>query len=115
MPSPSQWFERFQAELSNWISDTTPARLGVLSLFGVLGALLVGWREIETDAIKRRSITLSYLLAYLVVEFGFNQGEFLLGPLLRFIGGWPERMANWVTDPSDSAWSARSSSRPSSP
>lgn len=94
-----EWLERFQADLSNWISDTTPARLGVLSLFGVLGALVVGWREIETDAIKRRSITLSYLLAYLVVEFGFNQGEFVLGPLLRFIGGWPERMANWVTDP----------------
>jgi len=93
------WFERLQADVSNWISDTTPARLGVLSLFGILGALLVGWREVETDVIKRRSITLSFLLAYLLVEFGFNQGEFVLGPILRFIAGWPERIANWFSDP----------------
>jgi len=94
-----EWFEQLQADVNNWINDTTPARLGVLSLFGILGALLVGWREVESDTLKRRSVTVSFVLAYLVVEFGFNQGEFVLGPFLRFVAGWPERITNWFTDP----------------
>ncbi|MFQ5556797.1 MAG: cytochrome c biogenesis CcdA family protein [Acidimicrobiales bacterium] len=93
------WFENVQANVQNWINDTTPQRLGVLSLLAVGGALLVGWREVTPDPVKRRSLTLTYLLAYMVVELGFNRGDFLLGPVARFVVGWPERVANWVTDP----------------
>lgn len=93
------WFERLQGNVNNWINETTPARIGVVSLFGVLGALLLGWREVETDSLKRRSVTITYVLAYLVVEFGFNGGEFVLGPVLRFAAGWPERVGHWFTDP----------------
>jgi cytochrome c biogenesis protein CcdA len=94
-----EWFERLQTDVTGWINDTTPARLGVLSLFGVLGALLLGWRELETDTVKRRAVTVTYLLAYLVVELGFNQGEFILGPVIRFVAGWPGRVGHWFTDP----------------
>jgi len=94
-----EWFIELQAELSNWISHTTPHRLGVLSALGVAGALLLGWREAEPDAWKRRSVTAAYAVVWAVVEFGYNGGDFLLGPVLRFVAGWPERVAGSFTDP----------------
>ena len=93
------WFIELQGEVSDWISNTTPQRLGVLCALGVLGALLAGWRQAETDAVKRRSVTAAYAVLYLVVEFGFNGGDFLLEPILRFVAGWPVRIGHWFTDP----------------
>lgn len=94
-----EWFIELQGEVSNWIADTTPHRLGLLCALGVLGALLLGWRQAEADALKRRSVTAAYAVLYLVVEFGFNGGDFLLGPVLRFVAGWPQRVGHWFTDP----------------
>ena len=93
------FFETLQADVSNWIADTTPARLGVICLFGVVGALLLGWRQTEQDALRRRAVTDAYIAAYLVVEIGFNKGDFVLGPVVRFAVGWPERVGNWFSDP----------------
>ena len=93
------WFIEFEADVANWISNTTPERLGVLCLLGVLGALLVAWRQTETDAWKRRSVTAAYAVLYLVVEIGFNGGDFLLMPVLRFVTGWPLRIGHWFGDP----------------
>ena len=93
------FFETLQADVSNWIADTTPARLGVICLFGVVGALLLGWRQTERDALRRRAVTDAYIAAYLVVEIGFNKGDFVLGPVVRFAVGWPERVGNWFSDP----------------
>lgn len=92
-------FFEFQTAVSDWIAQTTPHRLGVLSALGVLGALLLGWRDIEQNTLRRRSVTAVYVVIYLAVEFGFNSGDFLLLPTLRFIAGWPERIANWFSDP----------------
>ena len=93
------WFIELQAEVNDWISNTTPHRLGVLCTLGVLGALLAGWRQAETDAVKRRSVTAAYAVLYLVVEFGFNGGNFVLEPILRFVAGWPVRIGHWFIDP----------------
>ena len=93
------WFIDLQAAVSNWISHTTPHRLGVLCALGVLGALLAGWRQAESDALKRRSVTAAYAVLYLGVEFGFNGGDFILEPVLRFVAGWPLRVGHWFTDP----------------
>jgi len=92
-------FQDLQNAVSNWMSNTTPERIGVLALFGVFGALLVGWRDAEPDRRKRRSITGTYLAAWLIVEFAFNQGEFTFLPMVRFISNWPARIGNWFTDP----------------
>ena len=92
-------FLEMQAAVSNWIADTTAERVAVLSLFGVVGALLVGWRDLETDRLKRTSVTVSYFVAWLVVEFGFNRGGFIVLPFARFFGGWPARIGHWLTDP----------------
>lgn len=94
-----QFFETLQADVSNWIADTTPARLGVISLFGITGALLLAWRQTGPDALPRRAVTAAYVLAYLVVEVGFNQGDLVVGPVVRFAASWPERVGNWFTDP----------------
>ena len=91
--------ESWQAAVNNWITDTTPQRRGVVALFAITGALLLGWRAVETDPVRRRSLTATWVLAYLIVEFGFNQGELILLPALRLIVGWPARIANWFTDP----------------
>ncbi len=93
------WFINLQIDLQNWIADTTPHRLGVLCVLGVIGALLMGWRQVEPNAIKRRSVIAAYLVVWLVVEFGFNRGDFVVGPILRFVAAWPARVANWFTDP----------------
>ncbi len=92
-------FQEFQTAVNNWINVTTPSRIGVLAVFGIAGALLVGWLDAEPDRVKRRSLGITYLLAYLVIEIGFNQGEFVLFPILRFVANWPARIANWITDP----------------
>ena len=92
-------FTEFQGAVSNWINDTTPLRLGVLCALGVLGALLVGWRQAEADAARRSFATEAYAVLYLAVEFGFNGGDFVLLPVLRFLAGWPERVGHWFNDP----------------
>ena len=92
-------FTEFQAAVSNWIDDATAERIGVLCALGVLGALLLGWRQGATGALARRSVTAAYLALYLVVEFYFNRGEFVFLPVVRFVSGWPLRVGHWFTDP----------------
>ncbi len=92
-------FQEMQNSVNAWIKNTTPARIGVLATFGILGALLIGWLDAESDRIKRLSITVTYLSAYLVIEIGYNEGEFVAGPLYRFIYNWPARIGHWFTDP----------------
>ena len=92
-------FGEFQAAVSNWIDDATPERIGVLCALGVLGALLMGWRQGVTSTLARRSVTAVYAALYLVVEFYFNRGDFVVLPVLRFVAGWPLRVGHWFTDP----------------
>lgn len=93
------WFEKLQADVSNWLSDTTPGRIGIFILLAVIGALILGWRETQADPMKRRVVGLTYLMSYLIIEFGFNRGEFIVGPLVRFVAGWPARIGHWFSDP----------------
>ena len=92
-------FSEFQGAVSNWIDDTTAERLGVLCALGVLGALVLGWRQAETSVLVRRAVTAVYAALYLVVEFYFNRGDFVLLPVLRFVAGWPLRVGHWFGDP----------------
>ena len=92
-------FTEFQSAVSNWIDHATAERLGVLCALGVLGALVMGWRQGETSVFLRRFVTAIYLALYLVVEFYFNRGDFVVLPVLRFVGGWPLRVGHWFTDP----------------
>ncbi len=92
-------FLEMQAAASNWIQDTTPERIAVISVLGVIGALIIGWRDLESDRIKRLSVTSGYVCSYLIIEFLFNRGEFIFLPLLRFVGGWPQRVVGWFSDP----------------
>ncbi len=92
-------FAEFQAEVTGWIDQAGAERLGVLCALGVLGALLLGWRKSETNLSRRRFATEAYAALYLAVEFGFNGGEFVLLPVLRFLAGWPERVVHWFSDP----------------
>ena len=92
-------FTEFQAAVSNWIDDTTPERLGVLCALGVLGVLVLGWRQGETSVFMRRTVTAACAALYGVVEFYFNRGDFVVVPVLRFEAGWTLRVGHWFTDP----------------
>ncbi|MXW76577.1 MAG: cytochrome c biogenesis protein CcdA [Acidimicrobiaceae bacterium] len=92
-------FLEMQAAVNNWIQDTTPERIAVISVLGVIGALIIGWRDLESDRVKRISVSAGYICSYLIIEFLFNEGEFIFLPLVRFIGGWPLRIAHWFSDP----------------
>ncbi|MCY4068589.1 MAG: cytochrome c biogenesis CcdA family protein [Acidimicrobiaceae bacterium] len=92
-------FAEFQSAVTNWIDDVGSQRLGVICALGVLGSLVLAWRQGATNVLARRVVTSVYALLYLVVEFGFNQGEFVLLPVLRFVAGWPQRAGNWFSDP----------------
>ncbi len=92
-------FTEFQAAVSNWIDDATAERIGVLCGLGVLGVLVLGWRQGETSALLRRTVSAAYVALYLVVEFYFNQAEFVVLPVWRFVAGWPLRIGHWFTDP----------------
>ena len=92
-------FTEFQAAVSNWIDHATAERLGVLCALGVLGALVLGWRQGETSVFLRRTVTAAHAVLYGVVEFYFNRGDFVLLPVLRFVAGWPLRVGHWFTDP----------------
>ena len=92
-------FLDFQAAVSNWITTTTTERLAVVSLLGILGILLLAWREdTPGDHAKRRSVTAVYVIVYLFVE-AVNDGDFVFLPLVRFIANWPARIGHWFTDP----------------
>ena len=92
-------FTEFQAAVSNWIDDATAERIGVLCGLGVLGVLVLGWRQGETSVWLRRTVSAAYVALYLVVEFYFNRAEFVVLPVLRFAAGWPLRIGHWFTDP----------------
>ena len=92
-------FTEFQAAVSNWIDDATAERIGVLCALGVLGVLVLGWRQGETRALVRRLVSAAYAALYLVVEFYFNRAEFVVLPVWRFAAGWPQRVGHWFTDP----------------
>ena len=92
-------FTEFQAAVSNWIDDATAERIGVLCALGVLGVLVLGWRQGESKPLLRRTVSAAYLALYLVVEFYFNRAEFVVLPVLRFVAGWPLRIGHWFTDP----------------
>ncbi len=92
-------FTEFQAAVSNWIDHATAERIGVLCALGVLGVLVMGWRQGATSVLMRRTVTAAYAALYLLVEFYFNQGDFLVLPVLRFAAGWPQRVGHWFTDP----------------
>jgi len=92
-------FQELQTAVSNWMTATTPQRIGVLALLGLAGALLIGWRDTEPDPVKRRSITATYLALYLLIELAFDQGEFIALPITRFIANWPARISHWITNP----------------
>ena len=92
-------FTEFQAAVSNWIDDATAERIGVLCALGVLGVLVMGWRQGETSVWLRRTVSAAYVVLYLVVEFYFNRAEFVALPVWRFVAGWPLRIGHWFTDP----------------
>lgn len=91
-------FLEFQEATTAWIQDTTTERIGLISLFGIVGALVAAWRDDLTDRVVRWSVTGLYLGTYLFVE-AYNSFEFIILPLVRFIAGWPMRIANWFTEP----------------
>lgn len=92
-------FLEFQEATSSWIQETTTERIGLISLFGIIGALVIAWRDDLDDAVARTAIGVVYVGSYLVVEI-YNGGEFIFLPLVRFAAGWPERIGHWFTDPS---------------
>lgn len=91
-------FLEFQEATSAWIQQTTTERIGLISLFGIIGALVVGWRDDLEDEMARTAVGAVYVAAYALVEI-YNRGEFLVLPLVRFLAGWPARLGHWVTDP----------------
>jgi cytochrome c biogenesis protein CcdA len=91
-------FLEFQQATSGWIQETTTERIGLISLFGIIGALVVAWRDDLDDAVARMAVGVVYVVSYLLVEI-YNGGEFVFFPLLRFAAGWPARIGNWVADP----------------
>ena len=96
---PVEKFTEFQAAVTNWIDHATAERLGVLCALGVIGALVLAWRQGESRVLVSRPVAAAYAALYLVVEFYFNQGDFVLLPVLRFVAGWPLRVGRWFTDP----------------
>jgi len=92
-------FLEFQAAVSNWITVTTPQRLGVVSLLGIASLLLAAWRDDHPDdRLQRRSLTALLALCCLVVE-AVNDFDFAVLPLWRFVSNWPWRIGNWFSDP----------------
>jgi cytochrome c biogenesis protein CcdA len=92
-------FTEFQAAVTNWIDHATAERLGVLCALGMIGALVLAWRQGEPRVLLRRLVSAAYLGLCLVVEFYFNQADFVLLPVVRFVTGWPLRIGHWFTDP----------------
>ena len=92
-------FTEFQAAVSNWIDHATAERLGVLCALGVIGILVLGWRQGASSVAARRIVAAAYLALYAVVEFYFNRADFVVLPVLRFVAGWPQRIGHWFSDP----------------
>ena len=51
------WFARFQADVSNWISQVTPLRLGVVCVVCVAGVISMAWWRTATAASVRNRMT----------------------------------------------------------
>ncbi|MEZ5168260.1 MAG: cytochrome c biogenesis CcdA family protein [Acidimicrobiales bacterium] len=91
-------FLEFQQATTDWIDHTTTERIGLVCLFGIVGALVAAWRDDNGDPTRDLLAVVGYLGAYGAVE-AYNRGEFVLLPVARFVIGWPARIAHWFTDP----------------
>lgn len=92
-------FLEFQSAVSNWITVTTPERLGVLSLLGMSGIYLLAFHEDNPeDATRRWSLTAVWVAVFVFLE-AYNGFDFVIAPIARFIANWPFRIGNWFTDP----------------
>ena len=89
----------FQSAVSNWITTTTPERIGVLSLLGIAGLYLRAFHEDHPDdATRRWSLTAVWALVFGFLE-AINDFDFVITPILRFLANWPARFGNWFSDP----------------
>ena len=91
-------FLELQKATTVWIQDATTGRIGLISLFGIVGVLLIAWHDDLADPVLRTAAGAIYVAGYLFAEIR-NAGELALLPVVRFVAGWPERIANWATDP----------------
>lgn len=89
----------FQSAVSNWITTTTPERLGVLSLLGISGIYLRAFHEdTPDDTLRRWSLTAVWMVVFIFLE-AINDFDFVIAPLWRFIANWPARIGHWFTNP----------------
>ncbi|MEM9467169.1 MAG: cytochrome c biogenesis CcdA family protein [Actinomycetota bacterium] len=92
-------FETFQAAVSNWITDATPERIGVLAILVIAGLYLLAWFEDNPgDRTRQWSLTAVWVAFFAFLEIN-NDFDFVLAPIWRFVSNWPFRIANWFTDP----------------
>lgn len=92
-------FLEFQAAVSNWITTTTPERIGVISVLAIAGLYVRAFHEDRPeDATARWSLTSVWVIVFAFLE-AYNSFDFVLAPLWRFVSNWPFRIGHWFTDP----------------
>lgn len=92
-------FLEFQAAVSNWITTTTPERIGVVSVMAIAGLYVRAFHEDRpADTAARWSLTAVWLVVFAFLEAN-NDFDFVIAPLVRFVANWPARIGHWFTDP----------------
>ena len=76
------WFEAAQRNISQWIAQVTPVKLGIFSSLCITGAVLAAWTKTLASRSIRISAVSTYLTIWIAVE-AVNRGEFAVLPIIR--------------------------------
>jgi len=92
------FFENIQTQLSIWIDQTGPTRLGTGLLILVGLALLRGlWSEL---AMHQKALASAALVAiWAGFEFAKYDADLFVLPIIRTVADLPQRIGNWLSEP----------------
>jgi hypothetical protein len=92
------FFDNAQTEVSIWIEQTGPIRLGTALLL-IVGVALVRGLWSKLSSLSRLLAALGLVASWMAIEFGKYEADLFILPIVRSIADIPTRIGNWFTDP----------------
>lgn len=87
-----------QSYLTNWVTQVGGLHIG-LAIWLVVATFAVWGAGPALNSRIRRRTWIAITGAWVIAEGLIHRGELVVVPIGRLIGGWPDRVRNWIDEP----------------